>query len=146
MVSLQPTLDLDGGGFGTYLINLDNDTLTLEYHHNGIVLYNADLVRERQLYSVSKLLDLTHSGVANINMINSLSRYSKAQDFGKMQEFTLIDGYEFYVTEYALPYDDCTILCASKGSLVIFDPAHYYRLAKKFPGNSFWSNTQMGKC
>ena len=117
MVSLQPTLDLDSGGFGTYLINLDNDTLTLEYHHNGIVL--------------------TYSVVANINMINSLSRYSKAQDFGKMQEFTLIDGYEFYVTEYALPYDDCTILCASKGSLVIFDPAHYYRLAKKFPGKSF---------
>ena len=142
MVSLQPNIDLDAGGYGTYLIHLDNETINLEYHPDGIIIYNADLVKERQLYSVSKLLDLTESSLANQNVINSLSQYSEAQDFGQMNEFTLLDGYEFFVSDYVLPYEECTILCASKGSLVIFDPAHYYRLTKKFPGKSFWLNTQ----
>ena len=141
-VSLAPKLNIDTDGYGTYIINLDNDTLSLEYHADGIVLYNADLVRERQLYTVSKILDLTHSGIANVNMLNSLSRYSKAQDFGTMHEFILIDQYEFFVTDFPLQYEDCTILCASKGSLVIFDPAHYYKLAKRFPYKTFWLNTQ----
>ena len=37
-VSLAPKLNIDRDGYGTYIINLDNDTLSLEYHADGIVL------------------------------------------------------------------------------------------------------------
>ena len=39
--SLQPALDLAYGGYGTFLINLDTDTIAIEYHDDFIGFYYA---------------------------------------------------------------------------------------------------------
>ena len=60
----DPVIDLTDG-YNNYQIAYNNLTMNLNFQDNGVVLYNSELLKNHQLFSVSKILDYTDLTVAN---------------------------------------------------------------------------------
>ena len=139
-VALKPSLDLEKQGYNSYSIELDNNTLQLEYFENGVILYSTHLSHDRQMISISKILDLSEIAVSNLNMRNSMSNLVSINDIRKFEDFYILNNKEYALSQYPLPYQDCVILCASQGALIAFDDIDYFRLRKQFANKDFWVN------
>ena len=137
-MAIPPVVDLKQG-FGNYDLNWDNTTLHLNFQENGVVVYNAKLLKNHQLYSVSKLLDYTSLSLANYNTKNSLDRFTHPYQF---ENFVLIHDKEYYVSYDKMTLEQCHINCASKGSTILDSAIDFYRVQKKFSFDKIWVTTQ----
>ena len=136
-LAVPPEVDLTEG-FGNYDMNWDNTTLHLNYQENGIVVYHAKLLRNHQLYGVSKVLDYTSLSLANDNAKNSLLKFTHPHHF---EDFILLHDMEYYVSYEKMTLEQCYINCASKGSTVIGTEIDFYRVQKEFSFDSIWVDT-----
>ena len=137
-MALPPQVDLTQG-FGNYDITWDNTTVHLNYQETGVVLYNAKLLKNHQLYGVSKLLDYTSLSLANYNTKNSLDRFSHPNQF---EDFILIHDKEYFVSFNKMTLEQCHINCASKGSTIFETELDYYRVQKRFSFDKVWVQTK----
>ena len=126
--SLPPLLDLNNG-FGSYQINVNNlSTLSLEYYDTQTVLYSADLVQNRQLYQISKILDHSQLALANFNTANKMSQLNSPADISSFEQFKIYHNTEYFLSPDYMQFQDCQFDCASRDSSIISSYMDYFRI------------------
>ena len=86
-----------------------NSSIHLIKSDKGIVIYEAQLKKHRQLVEISKILDNTELSLANHN-IQVLANKS---DLYMNHDFKIIGDYEYYQSQEKYTHSECEIHCAS---------------------------------
>ena len=124
--ALTPLLDLQNG-YGSYRINVNNvSVLSLEYYDTQTVLYSADLVQNRQLYQISKILDHSQLALANFNTGNKMSQLNSPADIASFEQFKIYRDKEYYISPGYMQFQDCQFDCASRDSSIISSYTDYF--------------------
>ena len=113
MASSTPLIDLQDGN-SLYKLPIGNNTITLIYEKQGIILYKSELNDHRQMIEISKLLDLTELAVTN-----SMAAYSMNQNPKLNDKFYLVNAHEFFISKSEDTLPNCYTLCAEHSSHLI---------------------------
>ena len=133
----NPVIDLKSG-YNNFIVQYQNLTMSLNFQENGVVLYESSLLKNHQLFSVSKILDYTDLSVANLNTRNSLREYTNPKHF---RGYVLLGNDEYSVSYARMDMDQCKLYCASQGAWIINEPVDYFRITKQFHFLDIWVNT-----